>query len=85
LTVSALAACRAAAPEQRQEQQLRDSFAQQIASIGIVRDFHRDGDTLSFSARYGHELDAKWRVQRRLSFRPMERRRTRAWSNRRGT
>jgi len=63
LTVSALAACRAAAPERRQEQQLRDSFAQQIASIGIVRDFHRDGDTLSFSARYGHELDAKWRVQ----------------------
>jgi hypothetical protein len=62
LTASALAACRAAAPERRPEQQLRDSFVQQIASIGIVRDFHRVGDTLSFSARYGHELDAKWRV-----------------------
>jgi hypothetical protein len=55
-------ACRAAAPPQRQEQQLRDSFAQQIASTPIVRDFQRSGDTLSFSARYGKQADAKWRV-----------------------
>lgn len=62
LSASALAACRAAAPEQRQEQQLRDSFVQQIASTGIVRDFQRNGDNVSFSARYGNQLDAKWRV-----------------------
>ncbi|OLC48001.1 MAG: hypothetical protein AUH43_10520 [Acidobacteria bacterium 13_1_40CM_65_14] len=62
VSASALAACRAAAPQQRLEQQLRDSFVQQIVSTGIVRDFQRNGDTLSFSARYGKELDAKWRV-----------------------
>jgi hypothetical protein len=62
LSASTLAACRPAAPAQRQEQQLSDSFVQQIVSTGIVRDFHRDGDALSFSARYGKDLDAKWRV-----------------------
>ena len=62
LSTSALVACRAAAPPLRQEQQLRDSFAQQIASTPIVRDFQRSGDTLSFSARYGKQADAKWRV-----------------------
>jgi len=62
LSASALAACRAAAPEQRREQQLRDSFAGQIASTAIVRDFRRDGDTVSFTARHGSQLDAKWRV-----------------------
>jgi hypothetical protein len=62
LSASTLAACRPAAPAPRQEQQLRDSFVQQIVSTGIVRDFHRDGDTLSFSARRGKELDAQWRV-----------------------
>jgi len=59
---SALVACGAAAPQQRQEQQLKDSFAQQIVSTGIVREFQRNGDTLTFSARYGNELGAKWRV-----------------------
>jgi hypothetical protein len=62
LSASTLAACRPAAPAQGQEQQLRESFVQQIVSTGIVRDFHRDGDALSFSARYGKDLDAKWRV-----------------------
>jgi len=62
LSASALGACRAAAPEQRQEQQLRDSFVQQIASTGIVRDLRRDGDTVSFTARRGSQLHAKWRV-----------------------
>jgi hypothetical protein len=47
---------------QDQEQQLVDSFARQIVSTGIVRDFRREGDTLSFSARYGKQPDAKWRV-----------------------
>jgi len=53
VTASALIACRAAAPEQRREQQLKDSFVQQIASTGIVRNLQRDGDTLSFLARNG--------------------------------
>src|ERR671931_1464352 len=62
LSAFMLAACRAAAPTERREQQLADSFARQIVSTGIVRDFRRDGDTLSFSARYGNQPDAKWRV-----------------------
>ena len=62
VTASALIACRAAAPEQRREQQLKDSFVQQIASTGIVRNLRRDGDTLSFLARHADQLDAKWRV-----------------------
>jgi len=62
VTASALIACRAAAPEQRREQQLKDSFVQQIASTGIVRNLQRDGDTLSFLARHADQLDAKWRV-----------------------
>src|SRR4051812_24652849 len=62
LCASALPACRAAAPERRREQQLRDSFVQQIASTAIVRDLRRDGDNVSFSARRGSQLDAKWRV-----------------------
>lgn len=62
LCVSALAACRAAAPQQRREQQLRDSFVQQIAATSIVRNVQRDGDNVSFSARHGSQLDAKWRV-----------------------
>ena len=41
VTASALIACRAAAPEQRREQQLKDSFVQQIASTGIVRNLQR--------------------------------------------
>jgi hypothetical protein len=62
LSAVGLAACRAAAPEQRLAQQLRDSFVQQIASTAIVRDFRRDGDTVSFTARRGSQLDVKWRV-----------------------
>src|SRR2546427_9445123 len=62
LSACTLGACTGAAPTQHQEQQLADSFAQQIVSTGIVRDFRRDGDTLSFSARYGKQPDAKWRV-----------------------
>jgi hypothetical protein len=57
-----MAACNAAAPAQSLEQQLTDSFARQIVSTGIVRDLRRDGDTLWFSARYGKQPDAKWRV-----------------------
>ena len=50
-------ACRAAP-----EQQLKDSFVQQIASSGIVRDFQQKADEVLFAAKYGERLDAKWRV-----------------------
>jgi hypothetical protein len=57
LSALALFACRAAP-----EQQLKDSFVQQIASSGIVRDFQQKGDEVLFAAKYGERLDAKWRV-----------------------
>jgi hypothetical protein len=44
------------------EEDLRESFAQQVASISFVRDFQRNGDELGFSGPYGAETDAKWRV-----------------------
>ena len=50
-------ACRAAP-----EQQLKDSFVQQIASSGIVRDFQQKADEVLFAAKYGERLDAQWRV-----------------------
>jgi len=62
LCASAMPACRAGAPEHRLEQQLRDSFVRQITSTAIVRDVRHDGDNVSFSARHGSQLDAKWRV-----------------------
>jgi hypothetical protein len=62
VTASALIACRAAAPEQRREEQLKDSFVEQIASTGIVHNLRRDGDTLSFLARHVDQPDATWRV-----------------------
>jgi hypothetical protein len=59
LIAVALFACRAApAPEQ----QLKDSFVQQIAASGIVRDFQRNGDEVVFAANYGKRPEAKWRV-----------------------
>ena len=59
----ALLGCRAGAPPQTREQQLKDSFVQQIASTGIVRDVQRSDDTVSFTARYRDQPAAKWRVQ----------------------
>jgi hypothetical protein len=50
--------CRNANPEQ----QLKDSFLQQIAATENVRDFQRNGDEVSFSTRYGENPGAKWRV-----------------------
>jgi hypothetical protein len=51
------------------EQQLKDSFVQQIASSGIVHDLQqKDDDVLFtakyglFTAKYGERPDAKWRV-----------------------
>ena len=57
LSALVVAVCRAAP-----EQQLKDSFGQQIASSGIVRDFQQKGDEILFAAKYGERLDAKWRV-----------------------
>ena len=54
----ALAGCR----DPNQDQLLRDAFIQQIASTAIVRDLQQSGDDVTFSARYGEQLDAKWRV-----------------------
>jgi hypothetical protein len=53
----ALVACRAAP-----EQQLKDSFVKQIVASGIAHDVTQNGDEVLFSARYGDQLDAKWRV-----------------------
>jgi hypothetical protein len=57
LSALALFGCRAAP-----EQQLKDSFVQQIASSGIVRDFQQKDDEILFTAKYGERPDAKWRV-----------------------
>lgn len=54
----AVVACRQANPEQ----ELKDSFLQQIASTPIVRDVQQSGDEVKFSARHGDTPDAKWRV-----------------------
>ena len=44
------------------EQQLRDSFIQQIVSTANVRDVQRNPDDVSFTLRHGQNPDAKWRV-----------------------
>ena len=60
LTILMAAACAAQEPD---EESLRDSFAQQIASAGFGRDFKRTGDELTFSGPKGSKADAQWRVQ----------------------
>jgi hypothetical protein len=45
------------------EQNLRDSFAEQIASVGIVKNFERRGDELTFRAPYEANADVAWRVR----------------------
>ena len=42
---------------------LRDSFAEQIASVDGVQDFERDGDELRFSGPDGRGGVANWRVR----------------------
>jgi len=41
---------------------LRASFGQQVASIALVREFQRNGDTLTFHAPDATGSDAQWRV-----------------------
>ena len=45
------------------EVNLRDSFADQIASTTGVQDFERDGDELRFSGPDGRDGSAEWRVR----------------------
>jgi hypothetical protein len=41
---------------------LRESFARQVASVGLVHDFKQAGDDLTFSASYANEPNAQYRV-----------------------
>ena len=45
------------------EMNLRDSFAEQIASVTGVTGFERDGDELTFSGPDGRDGTAGWRVR----------------------
>jgi hypothetical protein len=45
------------------DENLRQSFLDQIASVAFVRDFQRSGDEVTFSGPYGSEANAKWRVR----------------------
>lgn len=60
LSLGVLVGCSAPATP---EQELKNSFVEQIASTSIVRDFKQTADEVSFSARRGEKLDAKWRVR----------------------
>ena len=51
-----------ACAERPGEINLRDSFAEQIASVEGIRDFQRDGDELTFSGPDGRGGTASWRV-----------------------
>ncbi len=44
------------------ESGLRDSFAQQVAANKFVKDFHRSGDDLAFSAPDTRGNTARWRI-----------------------
>ena len=58
ISVLALAAC----AMQPGEINLRNSFAEQIASVDGVQDFERDGNKLTFSGPDGQGGMASWRV-----------------------
>jgi hypothetical protein len=58
LAAVTLAACGGASPEQ----QLKDSFVQQIVSTGFPRDLQHRGDEVTFTGKRGDKPDAKWRV-----------------------
>jgi hypothetical protein len=56
---AAVAACGGVTPEQ----QLKDSFVQQIASSGFARDLQHQGDEVTFTGKRAEKNDAKWRVR----------------------
>jgi hypothetical protein len=45
------------------DRNLRDSFAEQIASVGFVKNFERRGDELTFRAPYEDKAEVSWRVR----------------------
>jgi hypothetical protein len=55
-----LVACGGGRPD---EASLRDSFVEQIRSVGFVRTFERKGDEVLFSGPYAGEADVQWRVR----------------------
>ena len=59
ILVIALAHCAAA---QADEESLRDSFAEQIATSSFVADFARGGNKLTFSGPDADNQPAEWRV-----------------------
>jgi len=58
LGVLAAAACGGATPQQ----QLKDSFVQQIVASGFARDLQHQGDEVTFTGKRAEKNDAKWRV-----------------------
>jgi len=54
----ALAACSGPTPQQ----QLKDSYVQQIVSSGFARDLQHQGDEVTFTGKRAEKSDAKWRV-----------------------
>ena len=63
--VVALAQCAGA---QADDESLRNSFAEQIATSGFVTDFSRDGDEFTFSGPDAEDQPAAWRVRITSSF-----------------
>jgi hypothetical protein len=59
-SMAASMACRGSEPD---EQNLRDSFAEQVASVGFVKSFERRGDELTFRAPYEANTEVAWRVR----------------------
>jgi hypothetical protein len=62
LAVVGPAGCGGAEEVAPDENSLKDSFSEQIQSVGLVRGFQRNGDELTFSGPYGREADAAWRI-----------------------
>jgi hypothetical protein len=81
LSALTVVACRAVP-----EQQLKDSFVQQIASSGIVRDFQQKGDEVLFAATANASMrnGACTSIPPRSHVTRTERHLTKAWLSRRG-
>ena len=59
----ALAACGGRQPATPDADNLRDSFAEQIAAVAAVTGFERDGDEMTFSGPDGSGGATDWRVR----------------------
>ena len=60
IAAAAMAGCAGA---QADEESLRDSFAERIATTTLVTDFERAGDEITFSGPDGEGGAAAWRVR----------------------